>query len=70
MNQRLEDITEVGDMEDVDNLLYEEISHVSEKAVLFVMQDGKEKWIPKSQLRVDFEGTLYVSNWFASKENL
>jgi len=40
---------------------YNTIQAVTEKAALI---DGK--WIPKSQLRTDPEGTLYISDWFLS----
>lgn len=39
--------------------------------------DGKEVWIPQSQIEEDSEvwkegdyGTLYISDWFAEKEGL
>lgn len=68
MNQRLADIRLLSERDDVDNLLCEEIRYVSEKAVLCLMQDGSEKWFPKSQLRIDEDEILYVTTWFLRKE--
>ena len=47
------------------------------KAALVEFDDGKEIWIPLSQIEdngenldKDFDGTLYVEEWFAEKEGL
>jgi len=46
-------------------------------ALLVVLDTGEEIWIPKSQIHADSEvykkdteGTLVVSEWFATKEGL
>lgn len=50
-------------------------SRETEKAILVVLPDHDEMWIPKSQVHDDSEvyqendnGTLIVSRWFADKE--
>jgi len=47
------------------------------KAILVVLDDAMEKWIPKSVIDEDSEvykmgtsGTLIVKRWFAEKEEL
>lgn len=48
--------------EDYQELLYEDIQYESGGAVLI---DGK--WMPKSQLRCDFDKNLYISRWLYAK---
>jgi len=47
------------------------------QAILAVLEDGTEKWIPKSAIaeesevyEMETEGTLIVAQWFAEKEGL
>lgn len=52
-------------------------SRETEKAILVMLPDNDEKWIPKSQVHDDSEvfedgnhGVLIISKWFADKEDL
>lgn len=47
------------------------------RAILCVLDDGREIWIPQSQVDADSEvfaegdeGKLVISDWFAEKEGL
>ena len=45
------------------------IEDTTEKAALISYGDDiNTKWFPKSQLRSDFEGNLYLSSWMYAKE--
>jgi hypothetical protein len=54
-----------------------EVKTETDKALLCTFSDGKEVWIPKSQVGVDSEayapgmsGTLVVPRWLAEKDEL
>lgn len=51
------------DRDDFSNYNYTEINAVSKKAVMI---DGE--WLPKSQIRLDFDGNIYVANWLLNKK--
>jgi hypothetical protein len=66
-------------MADTERVVFEDCfcKHATSKALLVLLPDGDEQWIPKSQLDDDSEiyddgeharGTLMVSRWFADKE--
>jgi hypothetical protein len=46
----------------------EQVLHITDQAVFINLEGFKEKWIPKSVLRVDTDETLYVKEWFYRKE--
>ena len=59
-------------MVDIATIDYDEILAETEMAILFLIDD-EEKWIPKSQIHNDPEGSggeVEVSEWFAIKEEL
>lgn len=67
------------EMADTERVVLEECycQHRTEKAILVILPDGDEQWIPISQIDDDSEvydddkhrsGTLMVTRWFADKE--
>lgn len=48
----------------------------TDKAVLFIMEDGDEKWVPRSQMKARRKNAmggierLEVTHWWAEKEGL
>ncbi|MCB0284994.1 MAG: hypothetical protein KDF60_20615, partial [Calditrichaeota bacterium] len=52
-----------SEFEKQSHLFIDTLDGQTEKAVKRV--DGL--WIPKSQMRCDFDGNLYVANWLAAK---
>lgn len=50
---------------------YDELLHQTEKAWLFLMEDNKEQWIPKSLGELDEDAkTVTVPEYWALKEEL
>ena len=58
----------------IDNVL---VVRETAKALLVRLADGEERWVPQSQIDDDSEvygdgdeGTLIISEWWASKEGI
>lgn len=69
LNELLNDLNEIDEFnkENFQRLHYMKIEAISKKGTDegAVLIDGQ--WIPKSQLRCDFDGNLWVSLWFYDK---
>lgn len=58
------------------NIDYKKMKKETEKAILFEIVAGVEKWIPKSVIESDVakltesRGAVAVADWFAKKNNL
>ena len=56
------DVLTEYDKNEYQQLRFMKIDGISEKALLI-----DDRWIPKSQLRCDFDNNLYVANWLYDK---
>lgn len=56
-------------MEPIDGQVFENIAvkHSTAKAYLIVFADGKERWVPRSQVLAIGEGAVEVTQWLADK---
>ncbi len=62
----LDCITEEGSFTTLPDI--DEVVAITPKAALLRLDGYEEKWIPKSVLQVDTEGTIYVKEWYFTKE--
>jgi hypothetical protein len=46
---------------------FERIVHSTEKATLFALPDGREQWVPKSQILSIDNNCVTITGWFAEK---